>query len=59
MTINLFKLAGYTPNLFEYEPLNICGVTDTILAEKSEDDWNSPIFRAKLEIPKLCVEYKQ
>jgi len=59
MTINVFKLAGYKPNLFEYEPLNIFRSIDTILPEKSEDDRNNPIFHAKPEIPKLSVEYYQ
>jgi hypothetical protein len=35
MTINIFDLAGYTPNLFEYEPFNILGSIDTILSGKN------------------------
>jgi len=60
MPINVFELAGYTPNLFKYEPLNIFGSIDTILTEKSEDDLNNPIFHAVPEIPIPWVEdYRQ
>ena len=55
--INIFDLAGYIPNLFEYEPLNIFGSINEILAKKPENDWNNPIFHAEPEIPKPWVEY--
>jgi hypothetical protein len=57
MPINIFDLAGYTTNLFEYEPLNIFGSINTILLEQSENDWNNPIFHAEPEVPKPWVEY--
>jgi hypothetical protein len=57
MTIDVFALAGYTPNLFEHEPLNIFGSIDTILSEQFENDWNNPIFHAEPETPKPWVEY--
>jgi len=57
MTINVFDLAGYTTDLFEYEPLNIYGSIDTIISEKPENDWNNPIFHAEPETPKPWVEY--
>jgi len=57
MPINVFDLAGYTPNLFEYEPLNIYGSIDTILSEKPENDWDNSIFHAEAETPKPWVEY--
>jgi hypothetical protein len=57
MRIYVFVSAGYTPNLFEYEPLNIFGSIDTILYEKSENDWNNPIFHPEPEVPKPWVEY--
>jgi len=47
--ITIFDLAGYTPNLFEHKPLNIFGLIDTILSEKSENDWNNPIFHEEPE----------
>jgi hypothetical protein len=57
MTINIFHLAGYTPDLFEFEQFNIFGSTDTILSEQPEEDWNNPIFHAEPKIPKPWVEY--
>jgi len=57
MPINVFDLAGYTPNLFETEPLNIFGSINTILSEVPYNDWNNPIFHAEPETPKPWVEY--
>jgi hypothetical protein len=57
MLINIFDLAGYTPNLFEHESFYIFGSIDTILSEKSEDDWKNPIFHAEPETPKRWIEY--
>jgi len=57
MPINVFELTGYTPNLFQYELLNIVESIDTILSEKIEDDWDNPIFYAEPETPKPWVEY--
>jgi len=57
MPINVFDLAGYIPSLFEYEPLNIFGSIDTILSEKSQNDWSNAIFHAEPETPKHWVEY--
>jgi len=55
--INIFDFAGYTPNLFEYEPLNIFGLIFAILSEEPENDWNNPIFHAEPKTPKPWVEY--
>jgi hypothetical protein len=55
--INIFDLAGYTPNIFESEPLNIYSSINTILFEKPENDCNNPIFHAEPEVPKPSVEY--
>jgi len=57
MTINIFDLAGYTSNLFEYEPLNIFRSIYSVLFEKSENDWNNPILHKQPETPKPWVEY--
>jgi len=57
MPINIFNLAGYTPNLFDYEPLQIFGSIDTILSEKSGNDCDNPIFHAEPETHKPWVEY--
>jgi hypothetical protein len=57
MPFNVFNLAGYTPNLFEYEPLNIFGSIDSIISEIEENDWNNPIFHTEPETPKPWVEY--
>jgi len=57
MTINIFDLASYTPNLFEYEPFNIFGSIDTILSKELENYWNDPIIHAEPETPKPWVEY--
>jgi hypothetical protein len=55
--INFFDLAGYIPNLFEHEPLNVYGSFDTVIFGDSENDCNNPIFHAEPEIPKPWVEY--
>jgi len=57
MPINVFDLAGYTPNLFEFEPLNIFNSIDTILSEIPDNHWNNQIFHVELETPKPWVEY--
>jgi len=57
MTINIFDLARYTPNLFEHAPLNIFGSIDSVLSEKPENDWNNPVFHKEPETPKPWVEY--
>jgi len=57
MRINVFDLAGYTPNIFEHKPVNIFGSIDSVLKEKSENDWNNPIFHAEPETAKPWVEY--
>jgi len=57
MPINVFDLAGYTPNLFGYEPVDISYSTDTIFSEEFENDWDIPIFHAKPEVPQPWVEY--
>jgi len=44
MLINVFDLAGYRPQLFEYDPLDIFGSIDMILSEKVENNSNNPIF---------------
>jgi len=55
--INIFELAGYTPNLFEYEPLNIFRSIDSVLSEKPDNDWDNPIFHKEPQTPKPRVEY--
>jgi hypothetical protein len=55
--INVFDLPGYTPNLFEDEPVNIFDSIDTIITEKPEDNWNNLIFHAEPETPKRWVDY--
>jgi hypothetical protein len=55
--IHVFDLAGYTPNIFEFEPLNAFGSIDMVLFEKPENDWNNPIFHEEPETPKPWVEY--
>jgi len=57
MPVNIFDLAGYTPDLFEYEPLNIFASIGSILSEQSENDSNNPIFHEKPKTPKPWVEY--
>jgi len=57
MIINIFDLAGYTPSLFEYEPLEIFSWIITILSEVPDNDWNDPIFHQEPETPKPWVEY--
>jgi len=57
MPINVFDLAGYIPNRFEYKPLNIFGSIDTILSEETANDWNNPIFHDEPDAPKPWVEY--
>jgi hypothetical protein len=57
MLINIFDLAGYTPNLFEHEPFNIYGSIYMILSEKPENNWKSPIFHAEPEAPKPWVDH--
>jgi hypothetical protein len=57
MSVNVFDLAGFTPNPFEQEPLNIFGSIVTNLSEEPENDWNNPVFHAEPEIPKPWVEY--
>jgi hypothetical protein len=57
MPINVLDLAGYTPDLFEHEPINIFGSIDPILSETSENDWNNPIFHPGPKVPKPWVEY--
>jgi hypothetical protein len=42
--INIFDLAGYTPDLFKTESCNIFSSIYSILLESSENDWNNPIF---------------
>jgi len=55
--INVFHLAGYSPNLIEHEPLDIFGSIDSISSEKPEDDWDNPIFHSEPETPKPWVEF--
>jgi len=55
--INIFDFAGYTPDLFEHEPLNIFGSIDTVLFEKLDNNWNDPIFHQDPKTPKPWVEY--
>jgi len=57
MKINIFDLAGYTPNLFEYEPLNILNLINTILLGVPDKDWSNPICHEEPETPNLWVEY--
>jgi len=57
MLINIFHLAGYILNLFEYKPINLFASIDSLLSEKLEDNWNNPIFHAERETPKPWVEY--
>jgi len=57
MPINVFDLAGYTPNSFEYEPLNLYDSIQSILSERIENDWDNPIFHEEPEAPKPWVEY--
>ena len=57
MPKNVFDLACYTPDLFEYKPLNIYGSIDTDLLEESEDDWKNAIFLAEPETHKPWVGY--
>jgi len=45
--INIFDLAGYNPNQFEHDLLDIFNSIDTILSEDPENDWNNPIFHAE------------
>jgi len=55
--INVFDIAGYMPNLFEYEPLNIFGSIDKLLSQRTENDWNNFILHPAPEPPKPWVEY--
>jgi len=57
MPVDIFDLAGYIPNLFEYEPLNIFSSIDEVLLREPENDWDNPIFQAEPDIPKPWVEY--
>jgi len=57
--INVCDLAGYTPNVFKYEPLHVYGSIDTILSEKLENDWKNPIFHTEPNTPKPSEEYYQ
>jgi hypothetical protein len=57
MPVNVFDLAGYTLEMFEYEQLNIFGLIDSILLEKPENDWDNHSIHAEPETPKPWVEY--
>jgi len=57
MPVNIFDLAGYMPEIFKYEPLNIFGSLDSILSEQPENYWNNPILHVEPETPKPWVEY--
>ena len=57
MPINVFNLAGYKPNLFEYEPLQVFCSIDSNLYENEENDCINPIFHTEPESPKPWVEY--
>jgi len=57
MTVNIFDLAGYMPNLFQYQSLNIFSSLETILSEVPDKDWNNSIFHTDPEAPKPWVEY--
>jgi len=57
LPINVVELAGYTPNLYEYEPLNIFGTLNTLSSEVTDNDWNNPIFHEEPKTPKPWVEY--
>jgi hypothetical protein len=59
MSINIFYLAGYTPNVFQYESLNKFESIDIVLSEESEKDWDNPLFHRKSEMPKPWVEYRR
>jgi hypothetical protein len=47
--INIFDLAGYTPDIFEYTPINIIDLIDNILPDILKIVWNNPIFYEQLE----------
>jgi len=55
MPINIIDLARYTPNLFEYENLNILGSVNMILSVQLENNWNNSIFHDELETPNLVL----
>jgi hypothetical protein len=55
--INVFDLAGYTPNLFEYEPCQMFGSIDSIISEKSDNDWEDPIIHVEPKAPNPWIEY--
>jgi len=57
MMINIFDLAGYTPDSFEYEPLHIFCLIDSNLSKKPDHNWDNPIFHEESETPKPWVEY--
>lgn len=57
MRINIFDLTGHTPNLFQYERLNIISFINTILSKGPDNDSINPIFHEEPEIPKPQVEY--
>jgi hypothetical protein len=57
MPVNIFDLAGYISNIFEYEPLNIFNSRDKVLLKNPENDCNNPIFQEEPEIPKPWVKY--
>jgi len=57
MPINIFELAGYVPNLFEYEPFNKFASIDTILLEEPENNCNNSIFHEEPETLKPLIEY--
>lgn len=56
MPVNIFELGGYTPKLFEHEPINIFISINSRLTEKPEDDWYIPVVHAEHETSKPWVE---
>jgi hypothetical protein len=59
MAVNVINLAGYTPNLFQYELLDIFVSIVIILSAKREHDSNNPIFHPEPETPTTGVECYQ
>jgi len=55
--INIFHLAGYIPNSFECQYLNIFEFIDIILFEHSEINWNHPIFHNGPETLTPWIKY--
>jgi len=54
--MNIFDLAGYMPNLFEFEPLARFGSIGEVISKVPDNDWNDALFHKEPETPKPLVE---